>query len=204
MKFYAFIASLLAAASGIAADASVHLRVNIMMKRAALNEQCEWINKAVRCDTGMFCQRKARNMGLCLKTEPGLNDQCGGNGASGSWSRTCSGSDTTCWQLSTAYSRCRNKSDVEKIKMNQAVDKRESAELYGRCRFEDGTKSCASGLQCVGDNNWSGTCMKKQANLFDQCAGQDIGSRWEASCPKDTICYQYDKNYSQCLPEAPK
>ncbi|KAF4127893.1 hypothetical protein GN958_ATG22949 [Phytophthora infestans] len=45
-------------------------------------------------------------------------------------------------------------------------------------------------------------CMKKEANVYDQCAGQEIRGLWKAMCPKGALCRESDTFYSQCLPEA--
>ncbi|KAG7391602.1 hypothetical protein PHYPSEUDO_004104 [Phytophthora pseudosyringae] len=204
MKLSVFVAALLGLAAAPAADASLRLRVHILSEKAALYQQCEWENKAVKCDTGMFCQMKEKHFGWCMKKSPSLNDQCGGKGTAGPWSVPCSGSNLKCVLVSDQYSKCQKKTDREKVAMpelHKGADAQEVA-LYGRCKFEDGASSCASGLQCVEDSDWSGSCMKKEADVFDQCAGQEVRGLWKATCPKGALCRESDTFYSQCLPEA--
>jgi hypothetical protein len=207
MKLAVFVAALFGLAAVPAADASLHLRVHILTEKAGLYQQCEWEDKAVKCDTGMFCQMKEKHFGWCQKKKPVLNDQCGGKGVDGPWAVPCSGSNLKCVLVSDQYSKCQKKTDREKVKMPKRHHKgadganEEKVALYGRCKFEDGSKSCASGLQCVEDSDWSGSCMKKEAGVFDQCAGQEIRGLWKATCPKGAVCRASDTFYSQCLPE---
>ncbi|KAH7470553.1 hypothetical protein PRIC1_001559 [Phytophthora ramorum] len=206
MKLSLFVAALLGLALP-AADASLHLRVHILSEKASVNQQCEWEDKAVKCDTGLFCQLKEKHFGWCMKKTPGLNDQCGGKGVAGPWAVPCSGgANLKCVLVSSSYSKCQKKTDREKIKMpsrhHKGADDENKVALYGRCKFEDGSKSCANGLQCVEDSEWSGSCMKKEAAVFDQCAGQEIRGLWKASCPKGAVCRESDTFFSQCLPEA--
>ncbi|ETP51661.1 hypothetical protein F442_03239 [Phytophthora nicotianae P10297] len=184
MKLSVFVAALLGLAASPAADASLHLRVHILTEKAGLYQQCEWENKAVKCDTGMFCQMKEKHFGWCMKKNPGLNDQCGGKGTAGPWSVPCSGSNLKCVLISDQYSKCQKKTDREKIKMPNHRKEEEGEE------------------KCVEDSEWSGNCMKKEADLYDQCAGQEIRGLWKASCPKGALCRESDTFYSQCLPEA--
>ncbi|GMF54170.1 unnamed protein product [Phytophthora fragariaefolia] len=205
MKLSVFVAALLGLALP-AAEASSRLRVHILTEKAGLNQQCEWENKAVKCDTGLFCQMKEKHFGWCMKQKPGLNDQCGGKGTDGPWAVPCNASNLKCVLISDQYSKCQKKTDREKIKMptahHKGADDEEKVALNGRCKFEDGHKSCADGLQCIEDSEWSGNCMKKEADLYDQCAGQELRGLWKASCPKGALCRESDSFYSQCLPEA--
>ncbi|OWY99518.1 Small cysteine rich protein SCR108 [Phytophthora megakarya] len=190
MKVVVFVAALLGLAAA-PTDASLRLRVHILNEKpAGLYEQCEWENKAVKCQTGMFCQMKEKHFGWCQKKNPGLNDQCGGKGTSGPWSMPCSGANLKCVLVSDQYSKCQKKSAREKVAMSKRhKGQDEKVALYGRCKFEDGTKSCASGLQLHEEGGGS-------------CGGQEIRGLWKATCPKGALCRESDSFYSQCLPEA--
>ncbi|KAF4034184.1 hypothetical protein GN244_ATG13826 [Phytophthora infestans] len=207
MKLLVLIAAaLLSLAAAPVADASLHLRVHILTEKAGLYQQCEWENKAVKCEAGMFCQMKEKHFGWCMKKSPGLNDQCGGKSTDGPWAMPCSDSNLKCVLISDQYSKCQKETDREKVKMPNhhkgAGVEEEKVALNERCKFENGTKGCASGLQCVEDSDWTGMCMKKEANVYDQCAGQEIRGLWKAMCPKGALCRESDTFYSQCLPEA--
>ncbi|KAF1793818.1 hypothetical protein GQ600_21776 [Phytophthora cactorum] len=76
MKFSLFIAALVGIAIQ-ATDASTHLRVHILTELASAGQQCEWENKAVKCDSATFCQKSDKHTGYCMKKKPGLGDQCG-------------------------------------------------------------------------------------------------------------------------------
>ncbi|KAI9922645.1 hypothetical protein PsorP6_001489 [Peronosclerospora sorghi] len=202
------LASIVAAFVGLTVptvDASLHLRVQILSELADVNQQCEWEDKAVRCNTGMYCQKmKEPTSGWCMKKNPGLNDQCGGMDPKNQpWSNTCSGKNLKCVPLSNTYSKCQTASYLEKIKMpTHLKDANEKVALNDRCKFANGHKECAAGLRCVHDTDWSGTCMKVEADLFDQCAGMDVRGLWKASCPKGALCREADEFFSQCWPEA--
>ncbi|KAG2964707.1 hypothetical protein PC119_g25179 [Phytophthora cactorum] len=77
MKFSLFIAALVGIAIQ-ATDASTHLRVHILTELASAGQQCEWENKAAKCDSATFCQKSDKHTGYCMKKKPGLGDQCGG------------------------------------------------------------------------------------------------------------------------------
>ncbi|KAG2873927.1 hypothetical protein PC114_g25580 [Phytophthora cactorum] len=83
MKFSLFIAALVGIAIQ-ATDASTHLRVHILTELASAGQQCEWENKAAKCDSATFCQKSDKHTGYCMKKKPGLGDQCGGKGVDAS------------------------------------------------------------------------------------------------------------------------
>ncbi|RLN10512.1 hypothetical protein BBO99_00008106 [Phytophthora kernoviae] len=183
-----------------------HLRVHILMEKANLYEQCEWENKAVKCNTGMFCVQREKHFGWCLKQSPGEGDQCGGKQTNGPWAVACNNSNLKCVLVSNQYSQCQKKTNREKIKMPEE-DKHKAKEgneekvaLYGRCKYEDGSKSCADGLQCVEDSEWSGNCLKKEADLYEQCGGKEWRGPWKATCTKGAHCKMADEWYSRCMP----
>ncbi|KAG4038947.1 hypothetical protein PC123_g25494 [Phytophthora cactorum] len=74
MKFSLFIAALVGIAIQ-ATDASTHLRVHILTELASAGQQCEWENKAAKCDSATFCQKSDKHTGYCMKKKPGLGDQ---------------------------------------------------------------------------------------------------------------------------------
>ncbi|KAF4316384.1 hypothetical protein JM18_008469 [Phytophthora kernoviae] len=184
-----------AAAVAVAALADVeghthHLRVHILMEKANMYEQCEWEDKAVKCNTGMFCVEREQHFGWCLKQSPGEGEQCGGAQTSGPWAVACNGSDLKCVLISSQFSQCQKKTNREKLKMPKQVKHKhkdgheDKVALYGRCKYQDGSKSCAGGLQCIEDNEWSGSCLKKEAELYEQCGGKEWRGPWKASCAK--------------------
>ncbi|RLN57164.1 hypothetical protein BBJ29_007528 [Phytophthora kernoviae] len=200
-----------AAAAAVAALADVeghthHLRVHILMEKANMYEQCEWEDKAVKCNTGMFCVEREQHFGWCLKQSPGEREQCGGAQTSGPWAVACSGSDLKCVLISSQFSQCQKKTNREKLKMPKQVKHKhkdgheDKVALYGRCKYQDGSKSCAGGLQCIEDNEWSGSCLKKEAELYEQCGGKEWRGPWKASCAKGAHCKMTDEWYSRCMP----
>ncbi|ETI44773.1 hypothetical protein F441_10466 [Phytophthora nicotianae CJ01A1] len=110
MKLSLFVTAVLCFAIQ-AADASTHLRVHILTELASAGQQCEWENKAVKCEATAFCQKSDRHTGFCMKKSPGLNDQCGGKGVNGPWSVTCNSSDLKCVLQSSTKSTCQKKTE---------------------------------------------------------------------------------------------
>ncbi|ETL25285.1 hypothetical protein L916_20843 [Phytophthora nicotianae] len=110
MKFSLVITPLLGIAFQ-AVEASLHLRVHIMTELASADQQCEWENKAVKCDSETFCQKSDRHTGFCMKKKPGLGDQCGGKGVDGPWAVPCNGDDLECVLESDTMSKCQKSSE---------------------------------------------------------------------------------------------
>ncbi|KAF4041998.1 hypothetical protein GN244_ATG05722 [Phytophthora infestans] len=108
MNLSLFVAAVLCVAFQ-AAEATTHLRVHILTELASAGQQCEWVNKAVKCDAATFCQKSDKHTGFCMKKKPGLNDQCGGKGVNGPWSVTCNATNLKCVQQSSTVSKCQNK-----------------------------------------------------------------------------------------------
>ncbi|KAF1788313.1 hypothetical protein JG687_00013232 [Phytophthora cactorum] len=110
MKFSLFIAALVGIAIQ-ATDASTHLRVHILTELASAGQQCEWENKAAKCDSATFCQKSDKHTGYCMKKKPGLGDQCGGKGVDGPWAVPCNGDNLKCVLESGTMSKCQKSSE---------------------------------------------------------------------------------------------
>ncbi|KAF4135903.1 hypothetical protein GN958_ATG14889 [Phytophthora infestans] len=110
MKLSLFVTSLLGIAIQVV-DASTHLRVHILTELASAGQQCEWENKAVKCDSETFCQKSDKHIGYCMKKKPGLGDQCGGKGVYGPWAVACNGADLKCVLESGTMSKCQKASE---------------------------------------------------------------------------------------------
>ncbi|TDH70990.1 hypothetical protein CCR75_005301 [Bremia lactucae] len=93
-----FIAFLVGAVAVPVSVISLHLRLTMHSKIAEYLEQCEWEDKAVRCNqTYLFCLRTSSTYGQCLKTNPGIGDRCCGVKHRGAtWSRSCIGENVEC------------------------------------------------------------------------------------------------------------
>lgn len=66
---------------------------------------------------------------------------------------------------------------------------------WGQCKWEGRQVACAKDLQCAVSSKWFGMCVKKVAELWEQCGGNG----WTAKC-RQGKCVKQDNYYSQCRP----
>lgn len=176
---------------------SHHLRVRLHTKLAALYEQCEWEDRAYKCESTLQCISFSDTYGQCLKKRPGEWEQCGGSSRTGPWNTTCDGSSLACVHISDDYSQCQDTGAKQTSK--PANSSSATVGEFEQCKWADGRAECGDGLQCIEESNTFGRCMKTVAELWGQCGGKSAHGPWTASCPSGATCKHWDDWYSQCV-----